>query len=338
MKNVWKKIYASLIAISLIITNIPMSVFATQDTVTSYTSSKKEDVPENRVYITSTKYNLVPGATETVLTTNNESGTDQRIGFIMEVDAEAMKSGTIKPVATYKDYQYDTFGLQTVTDQAKAYESCHDGETVIAGINADFFDMVTGEPNNAFVMGGTVYHQVTAPYFAILKDGSAVVRSKSDKDLTDVQEAVGGNMQIVTNGNVTVEEGDYQTLKYSRTAIGVKEDGSIITYVTHGISTPTSCGETYTDVAEIMIAQGCYNAVIKRKHGEKSECDKKEKVKEIPYLRAGITSVLRYMRQSVFEKLFHSITPQSSLPPNSLPTSIRNTNIIKQSTTVIALA
>ena len=41
-------------------------------------------VPEGRVYITSTKYALVPGATETVLTTNNQAVTEQGIGFHME--------------------------------------------------------------------------------------------------------------------------------------------------------------------------------------------------------------------------------------------------------------
>ena len=133
--------------------NLPAAVSTAE---AAGSSSKKAPVADARVYITSTKYNLIPGATETVLTTNNSSGTEQRIGFIMEVDAQAVKDGTIKPVATYKDYQYDVFGMQTVTDQAKAYEKAHkeSGEKVFAGINADFYNLNTGEVSGAFVMEG----------------------------------------------------------------------------------------------------------------------------------------------------------------------------------------
>ena len=126
-------------------------------------------VPEGRVYITSTKYALVPGATETVLTTNNQAGTDQCIGFLMEFSGSALKDGTIKAVASYKDHQYENLGLQTVMDQAKAYEKTHKDETVIAGINGDFFNFTNGEPVGALVMDGTVYHPNNGrPYFAIL--------------------------------------------------------------------------------------------------------------------------------------------------------------------------
>lgn len=232
---------------------------------TSIAQEKTAKIPVagDRIYITNTEYKLVPGVTENVLTTNNEAGNNQRIGFLMDVQTDVYSSGKVKIVACYKDYQYETLGLQTVTDQAKAYEKAHPGEKVIAGINADFYNMNTGAPSGAFVMEGTVYNSVHGrPYFAILKDGTAVIRDGSHSDLSDVQEAVAGNMMIVTNGEVTVEEGDYQTLSYSRTAIGIKEDGTVITYVTHGISSPTSCGETYVDVAKVLQAQGCTSALM----------------------------------------------------------------------------
>ncbi len=224
----------------------------------------KVAVPDDRVYITSKQYTLVTGATETVLTTNNEDGDDQRIGYLLEVDPDYYADSdnqTIKIVAAYKDYSYDSLGLQTVTDQAAAYEAAHPGETVIAGINADFFNMTTGEPSGAFVMEGTVYHSANSrPYFAILKDGTAVIRT--DSDLSDVWEAVAGNEIIVTNGENTAGTSDYDVTKYSRTAIGIKADGTVVTYVTHGISKPTSCGETYSDVADLLIAQGCETAIM----------------------------------------------------------------------------
>lgn len=262
--NIGKRILSIMLSIAMAVSLVPVTGLAvSSDAKTS--SSSKVTVPDDRVYITSSKYNLVSGATEMVLTTNNTAGTNQRIGYFLNVDKDSYsgENSNIKVVACYKDYQYETFGLQTVTDQAKAYEKMNPGETVIAGINACFYNMATGEPTGAFVMNGKVYNDVEGkPYFAILKDGTAVIRDGSQEDLSDVQEAVAGNMQILTNGQVTVESGDYQTLSYSRTAVGITEDGDVMTYVTHGISVPTSCGETYTDVAEIMLSQGCYNAVM----------------------------------------------------------------------------
>ena len=95
------------------------------------------------------------------------------------------ENSTVKIAAAYKDYQYDSFGLQTVTDQAKAYEAAHPGHKVIAGINADFFNMTTGEPQGAFVMDGKICHAANGhPYFAILNDGTAVIRDASQSDLS----------------------------------------------------------------------------------------------------------------------------------------------------------
>lgn len=263
MKRFFKKGLTFVLAVAMFLSSVSLEAFATENTAKSAkaTSASKVNVPEGRVYITSKKYNLVPGATETVLTTNNVSGTDQKIGFIMKFDADALKDGSIKAVATYKDYEYDgvNFGMQTVLDQAKAYEKKNDGK-VIAGINASFYNLNTGEPSGVFVMDGKVCKEANGqPYIAILKDGSAVIRTS--KDLSDVQDAVAGDMQIVTDGQVTVTEGDYQTLQYSRCAIGITENGDIITYTTHGVSAPTSCGETYVDVAKNLIAAGCVQAI-----------------------------------------------------------------------------
>lgn len=261
MKKNFKKAITLVMAAALVISSVTVSAETTTTNISTKTSTTKVNVPEGRVYITSKQYSLVPGATETVLTTNNASGTDQKIGFIMKFDADALKDGSIKAVATYKDYEYDgvNFGMQTVTDQAKAYEKKNDGK-VIAGINASFYNLNTGEPTGAFVMNGQICKKANGQsYLAILKDGSVVIRAS--KDLSDVQEAICGDMQIVTDGEVTVTEGDYQTLQYSRCAVGITADGDIITYTTHGVSAPTSCGETYVDVAKNLIAAGCVQAI-----------------------------------------------------------------------------
>lgn len=249
----FKRVWAFVLAITLTVGLLPVSALAA--------STRKVPVPEDRVYITSSKYAIVPGMEELVLTTNNTSGTDQLIGYLLDVDAGNFANGDIQIVACYKDHAYDSFGLQTVTDQAAAYERDNPGKKVVGGINADFFNMNTGEPAGAFVMDGTVYHEAHGrPYFAILNDGTAVIRDGS-VPLDDVYQAVGGDQFLVKDGVAQQFEGDYASLKYSRCAIGIRADGSVVTYTTHGISAPTSCGETYNDLAANFVAQGCVIAL-----------------------------------------------------------------------------
>ena len=78
------------------------------------------------------------------------------------------------------------------------------------------------------------------PYFGITKDGQAVIRT--DSDLSDLETAVGGDAILINNGVPIDASSSYGELKYSRTAIGIKDDGTVITFVTHGLNAPVSCG------------------------------------------------------------------------------------------------
>lgn len=257
MKKMKRKIPCLLLALCL---TAVIGVFGPLDHANA--AGAKTPVPSDRIHISSTQYNIVPGAVETVVTTNNKSGNDQRIGYMLTVDPGDFKNGNIKIAAGYKDYDFSTPGFQTVTDQAKAYENAHDGETVIAGINGDFYNMTNGTPAGLLVMDGQLCHPASGnPYFAILKDGTPVIRDAS-VPADDVWQGIGGNMMIVQDGKVNAGTGSYNETSYSRTAIGIKEDGTVVTYVTHGISVPTSCGETYEDVAKMLVAQGCVSALM----------------------------------------------------------------------------
>ena len=115
--------------------------------------------------------------------------------------------------------------------------------------------MTTGEPQGALVMNGKVYHEANGrPYFAILKDGTPVIRH-GNVSLNDVQEAVGGSNIILENGNIV--DTDFDTRYYSRTVIGIKSDGTIVTLVTRGLNPPISYGRTVEDSAKMLKALGC---------------------------------------------------------------------------------
>ncbi len=212
--------------------------------------------PEGTYVISETEQKIAPGITESEVITNNSSGNNQNIDYFCEVDLKG--TSTTKIISGYADYNANKWKMQRVTDQAKAAQKAT-GYNVVAGINADFYNMSTGQPAGALVMNGKVYQGTSGrPYFAILKDGTAAIR-EGNVPLDDVESAVGGDTIMVKDGKLVNLDPNstYQNIVYSRTAIGIKDDGSVVTFTTHGRNYPISCGRTYKEVAEMLIGKGC---------------------------------------------------------------------------------
>lgn len=212
--------------------------------------------PADGTYIISnTEQKIAPGIIESEVITNNASGNNQNIDYFCEVDLAG--TSTTKIISGYADYDGSKWKMQRVSEQAKAAEK-KAGYNVVAGINADFYNMSTGQPAGALVMEGKVYQGTNGrPYFAILKDGTAAIR-QGNVSLDDVESAVGGDAIIVKDGKMNIDSNNtYQNIVYSRTAIGIKEDGTVVTFTTHGRNYPISCGRTYKEIAEMMIGIGC---------------------------------------------------------------------------------
>lgn len=212
--------------------------------------------PDGTYVISNTEQKIAPGITESKIVTNKTSGNNQNIDYTCEVDLA--NTSTTKIIAGYGGYNASSWKMDKLSNQTKAAEKAT-GLNVVAGINADFFNMSTGEPLGALVMNGKVYHDANKrPYFAIMKDGSAQIREAS-QPLSEVQEAVGGDLIIAKGGKVVNcdDNNVYQTQVYTRTAIGIKKDGTVVTFVTHGRNYPISCGRPYKEVAQMLIALGC---------------------------------------------------------------------------------
>ncbi len=210
-------------------------------------------------YLTSkTDYVLAPGITESKITTNNSTGTNQNVAYAVEVD---ISNPTTSVIASYKNYDGSKLGFQKVRDQAYAAESKRD-VNVVAGTNADFFNMQTGETHGALVMNGTTYHSASGrPYFGITTEGKAVIRTGKLK--SDIVEAVGGLCILVENGEVTQEAlvNDYGTYTAPRTAVGITAEGNVILYVVDGRQAPYSTGLYFDELAEALCAIGCETAL-----------------------------------------------------------------------------
>ena len=234
-------------------------------------ASVKDCVADGEILVKDTVTPITDGVVSHEVITNVPTGDQQHIDYI----AEVAMGENIKIVSGYGQDDASSWSLTPTTTQAKAYEKNHPGETVVAAINADFFNMGTGEPMGALVMNGKIICQANGRnYFGVTKDGKAVIRNTPD--LSDLQTAVGGDVILVNNGEVVPENGSYGALKYSRTAIGIRADGTVLTFVTYGLRAPISCGRTYDQMAQMLKNAGCVSAIALDGGGSSTYCARPE--------------------------------------------------------------
>ena len=211
----------------------------------------------NTVYAANGRYdtsvtmrNISAGVRETQYYTNIEStNNDQVVAYAIEID---LSQNTL--LAGYKDYDTSgKWGMDTVRNHVASAETARRVK-VVAAVNGDFFNMATGEPTGALVMDGKTVHQSNGRiYFAILKDGTAVIRSGEITD--DVEEAIGAANMLIQDGAVVPSPSD--TVKQPRTAVGIKADGTVVLMVADGRQAPYSSGYSLYDLACKMQEQGC---------------------------------------------------------------------------------
>lgn len=245
------KFTAAIISLVMIFSIIsPMSAFA----AVSIDPSKFTD---DTILTSKTDYAVAPGIEETHFTINNKEGSDQNRGYAMTIEL----GGTASLIASYKNQDGTVAGMQTVRDQAAAAESKR-GYNVVGGVNGDFYNMQTGAPTGVLVMEGNKYYNGNGvePYFAILKDGKAVIRN-ANESTADVKEAIGLNCIIVKDGkNIVKGTSSYETTNQPRTAVGIKADGSVVLLTVDGRQAPASAGVTYSELANLMMSLGCVQA------------------------------------------------------------------------------
>ncbi|PFA69127.1 hypothetical protein CN378_04405 [Bacillus sp. AFS015802] len=155
------------------------------------------------------------------------------------------------------------FGLQPVRQQASAADG--ENHKVVSAVNADFYNMATGEPTGiVFKDGNAVKAQLRQGwgFFGVKKSGEAVIGSTAEYDgvKDDLQEALGGNAILVKNSQVyqTPQTGEE---KEPRTAVGIKADGDVFFAVIDGRQEPYSSGISMPDLAQLMIDLGAVSAL-----------------------------------------------------------------------------
>ncbi|MBE6734441.1 MAG: hypothetical protein E7563_03740 [Ruminococcaceae bacterium] len=264
MKRFSMRVLACLIVAIMVISIVPVSVFASDDIAvvnanTGVTDNYSEVVGLN--VITDDQSTLAPGVTlnEIVAFDKNNKRVEM---YVTTVDTSV---DTVQVYANYMDNQISTWGLQTLSEQVAAMEKNYEEPfTVVAGINASYYNTTTGKPTGAFVMEGVdVTNEAEGnnyAFFAVLKDGTYMIGNKGDYSTYkgQIKEAIGGYQHIVKDGAVV--SGLDKTTKYPRQTIGLTKDGKIYLMTADGSQTQT-VGLTIQEQAEVMLAMGCEDAL-----------------------------------------------------------------------------
>ena len=216
--------------------------------------------------ISEKKYAVTPDVTEYEWILNNASLTQQMMGHVMEI--KVGEGSTASVAVGYGDDDIETiktgrnWAMTETTKQAQSMQTRRN-TNVVGAINAGGYDMSNGRPSGAFIMSGTVINEPTGTTFWIDKDGNAHITSAQEcKDALaagNVREAVASFGDIFENGHA--RSGLDNTTRASRTAIGIKADGTVVMLMVDGRQAPYSVGMTMAEVGAAMEALGCAQAV-----------------------------------------------------------------------------
>ena len=220
--------------------------------------------------VVQTHHAIANGVTYDKIVMRNKDN-HQAIGYMTEIDLT--KNVTLK--ATYDGYytagstaadrvgnaqtiSKGQWSLKETTRLAADYGKIADpAGTVVMATNGDYFNMGTGEPTGYLIMEGNVVKTSYEPYFAILTDGTAVIRD-AGTPTDDVMEAVSGPLYLLRNGEIQVASDGSMN---PRNSVGIRVDGSVVFFMAEGRLAPRSIGMDCYEVAAILKDAGCVTAL-----------------------------------------------------------------------------
>lgn len=249
-----------LLALCMVVSLIPMQVLAVD------TKAEGGLGTLGIQQISEKEYAVTPDVTEYEWILNNASLTQQMMGHVMEI--KVGRDSTASVAVGYGDDDIDTiktgrnWAMTETTKQAQSMQTRRN-TNVVGAINAGGYDMSNGRPSGAFIMSGTVINEPTGTTFWIDKDGNAHITSAQECNAAlaagNVLEAVASFGDIFENGHA--RSGLDNTTRASRTAIGIKADGTVVMLMVDGRQAPYSVGMTMAEVGVAMEALGCVQAV-----------------------------------------------------------------------------
>jgi len=208
-------------------------------------------------YFSDSTYTLAPGVQALEMKILSATGLAVKM-FVLEVD---LKEAHLTMKASSPNEEGKLKTKQQMTLQALAYDK--PGSRVLAAVNGDFFAK-DGTPQGIYYRNGTCLKGTmtdnVCTFFAITKSKKAIIGSYDEYDSykEDIQEAVGGRVRLMTNGNVLPQT---VTALEPRTAIGVTDDNVVYILVADGRNFWYSNGMRYAEMGAVMKALGAKNAI-----------------------------------------------------------------------------
>lgn len=208
-------------------------------------------------YFSDTTYTLAPGVKALEMEILSATGMAVKM-FVLEVDLKdthlTMKTSSPKDEGKLKT-------KQQMTLQALAHDK--QGSRVLAAVNGDFF-ATDGTPQGIYYRNGVCLKNTmtdnVCTFFAVTKGKKAVIGSYDEYDIykDEIQEAVGGRVRLMTNGNVLPQT---STALEPRTAIGVTDNNVVYILVADGRNFWYSNGMRYAEMGAVMKALGAKDAI-----------------------------------------------------------------------------
>lgn len=255
-----RRMLTGLLALCMVVSLIPMQVLAVD------TKAEGGLGTLGIQQISEKEYAVTPDVTEYEWILNNASLTQQMMGHVMEI--KVGEGSTASVAVGYGDDDIDTiktgrnWSMTETTKQAQSMQTRRN-TNVVGAINAGGYDMSNGRPSGAFIMSGTVINEPTGTTFWIDGSGAAHITSAQECNAAlaagNVREAVASFGDIFENGHA--RSGLDNTTRASRTAIGIKADGTVVMLMVDGRQAPYSVGMTMAEVGAAMEALGCAQAV-----------------------------------------------------------------------------
>ncbi len=202
-----------------------------------------------------TTFVVAPGVEETDIHYLSMKGLTMRI-FILKADM-ARQDVSLEPLTPYGSTGY---AMQTVPDMLKWFDV--PGQKAVAAVNADFFNMTTGEPRGIVHIEGEAVR--TTPlagrsFFGTTKNGEIIIAHTDDyPEMQDrLQDALGGGDLLIKNHIRTAITNEDV---HPRTAVGLTADNVLYFIAIDGRQFDYSNGMTLAEITDIFDALGAKDA------------------------------------------------------------------------------
>lgn len=223
---------------------------------------KKFNEEQNGLTLSSEEKEVISDGITYILKEYTDFENKKVMAHVLEIDMTKADIMAVTP----------NYGEETVGAGATVYDEmmkiAEMGYTVYAGINADFFAMGGYyTPDGLCIKNYKVVHDVgVRPWFGITDEGKPIISTAEEykKSFTGkIKEAVGGMYTIVKDGKFN-EVGlgeEFAYTRHPRTSVGITENGNVVFMVVDGRQPEYSNGASLSDLAQLMIEEGCVEAL-----------------------------------------------------------------------------